>query len=208
MKIYEFQGDNIIETPELPGIYAWYYRPRVLGDDEAKTLGRLIARPSSVKTEIAGRYGLMWAVDSDVDVLYGAERQPVNQVVSEAVVGGDDLMESFLQNLMVPYFAKPLYIGIDTKNLHRRINEHYDLLDQQSDPNAPVSKYLAAHPNATVEEVLKRFELPHSFAAEARIKGIAPRDLVVYVCPIKDSGRLRDLERILQILADPICGRS
>lgn len=165
MKIYEFQGEDIIETPKLPGIYTWYYRPRVLGHNEAKVLGRLITRPSSVKTEIAGRYRLMWTVDSDVDVLYGAERQPVNQVISEAVVGGDDLMKSFLQNLMIPCFTKPLYIGIDKKDLHRRITEHYDLLDQLLDPNGPVSKYLAAHPDATVEEVLKRFKqfkLSHS----------------------------------------------
>ena len=75
MKIDEFQGSNIIDAPELPGIYAWYYRPRVFGEHEAKILGRLITRPSSVKTEIAMRYGLMWEVDSSVNVLYGGKRK-------------------------------------------------------------------------------------------------------------------------------------
>ena len=31
MNTIEFQGSNIAGTPELPGIYAWYYRPRVFG---------------------------------------------------------------------------------------------------------------------------------------------------------------------------------
>ena len=40
-----------------------------------------------------------------------------------------------------------------------RIKEHYDLLDRLWDSDASVHKYLVAHPDATVEEVLKRFEL-------------------------------------------------
>ena len=111
---------------------------------------------------------------------------------------------------MVPYFAKPLYIGIDTKNLHRRIKEHYDLLDQLWNPNSVISKYLAGHPNATLEEVLKELNLTHSFAVEARVKEITLRDLVVCVYQIErlDSpDELKKLEHILQLLADPICGR-
>ena len=210
MKIYEFQGSGIIDTPELPGIYAWYYRPRVLGDREAKTLGRLITRPSSVKTEIAMRYGLMWEVDSNVNVLYGGQRtrQPADKVVSDAVVDESTLITSFLQNLMVPYFATPLYIGIDTKNLRVRVKSHYNSLTRFWDSDAPVSRYLAGHPDADVEEVLDYLSLDHSFAINARVKGIAPRDLLVCVCPVETPVELRRLEQILQILADPICGRS
>ena len=65
MKICEFQGSAIIDTPELPGIYAWYYKPRLLGDREVEILVKLITNPCSVKTEIAMRYNLVWATDSD-----------------------------------------------------------------------------------------------------------------------------------------------
>ena len=210
MKIDEFQGSNIIDTPELPGIYAWYYRPRVLGNHEAKTLGRLITRPSSVKTEIAMRYGLMWEVDSEISVLHGGQRtrQPADKVVSDAVIDENNLITSFLQNLMVPYFATPLYIGIDRKNLRVRVKRHYDSLTQLWEPEEPISKYLGNHPDAEVEEVLNQLGLTHSFAINARVKGIAPRDLAVCVCPIEVPGKLRDLEQLLQILADPICGRE
>ena len=210
MKIDEFQGSNIIDAPELPGIYAWYYRPRVFGEHEAKILGRLITRPSSVKTEIAMRYGLMWEVDSSVNVLHGGKqkRQPADKVVSDAVVDENDLITPFLQNLMVPYFATPLYIGIHRQNLRVRVKRHYDSLTQLWEPEEPISKYLGNHPDADVEEVLNQLGLTHSFAINARVKGIAPRDLVVCVCPIEIPGKLRDLEQILQILADPICGRE
>ncbi|MDE0553881.1 MAG: hypothetical protein OXI24_06690 [Candidatus Poribacteria bacterium] len=210
MNTIEFQGSDIAGTPELPGIYAWYYRPRVFGDREAETLGRLITSPSNVKTEIAMRYDLVWEVDSDAKVLHGGrqKRQPVDKVVSGAVVEGGDLIKSFLQNLMVPYFATPLYIGIASKNLRRRIKQHYDLLTQLWEPDEPISKYLANHSNARVQEVLDQFDLNHSFAINARVKGITPKDLVVCVYPVDLQDKLRNLEQILQILADPICGRG
>ena len=212
MKIDEFQGSNIIDTPELPGIYAWYYRPHVFGDHEAKTLGRLITSPSSVKTEIAMRYGLMWEVDSDVNVLHGGKqrRQPADKIVLEAVASGGDLVESFFKSLMLPYFAKPLYIG-RSENLYQRVyKEHYVLLTELWELDTPVSKYLAGHPDATVKEVLEQLNLPHSFAVEARVKGLRTGDLRVCVCQIEISdsqAELRKLEQILQLLADPICGR-
>lgn len=213
MKIDEFLASDIVDTPERPGIYAWYYRPLAFGKgtrNVAEIMGKLITDPTRVKTDIAMRYGLTWAVDSDIDVLYGAERKPAKNVLSEAVASGSDLIKSFLQNLMVPYFAKPLYIGIDTKNLRRRIKEHYDLLDQLWNPNSGISKYLTGHRDATLKEVLKELSLTHSFAVEARIKEITLRDLVVCVYQFErldNPDELKKLEHILQLLADPICGR-
>ena len=210
MKTLELLSSDIGSAPHQPGIYAWYYRPRTFGNREAETLGRLITKPSNVKTEIAMRYELTWETDSEVNVLHGGKRkrQPANKVISDSIIHGGDLIKSFLQNSMVPYFATPLYIGIDNKNLCRRIKEHYDLLSQFWEPDGSISKYLEEHPDANVQEVLKQFDLKHSFAINARVKGIAPRDLVVCICPIDPQGKLRDLERILQILVDPICGRK
>ena len=108
MKTIALQGSDIVSAPQQPGIYAWYYRPRVFGNREVETLGKLITSPSSVKTEISLRYRLTWNVDSNANTLYGKERQPVNKTVSELVADGGDLTKSFIQNLMVPHFAKPL----------------------------------------------------------------------------------------------------
>ena len=207
MKTIELQGSDIVGAPQQPGIYAWYYRPRVFGNSEAETLGKLITTPSSVKTEISLRYRLTWNVDSNANTLYGKDRQPVTNTIFELVADGGDLTKCFIQKLMVPHFAKPLYIGI-TNNLSTRVKEHYDSLTELWDLDAPISRYLTGHPNADVEEVLDQLGLNHSFAISARVKGIAPRDLVACVCPVENSDKLRNLEQILQILADPICGRS
>ena len=207
MKICEFQGSNIIDTPELPGIYAWYYKPRLLGDREVEILVKLITNPCSVKTEIAMRYNLVWATDSDASVLYGKERNSINKVVAELINDGGDLTRHFIQKFMAPHFAKPLYIGI-SDNLSTRVKSHYNSLTQLWDSDARVSRYLAGHPNADVEEVLEQLGLDHTFAIDARVKGIVPRDLVVCVCLVETPVELRNLEQVLQILADPICGRS
>lgn len=210
MKIWELQGSDIYGTPGLPGIYAWYYRPRVIGNREAQTLAKLVSSPSSVKTEIALRYGVRWEVDSNVNVLCREDnkRQPADKVISEAVKKGNDAMESFLKGLMAPYFSTPLYIGIDEKNVRRRIvEEHYNSLSQFWEPNARINRYLEDNPDANVDEVLNEFSLTHSFAINARVKGIAPRDLLVCVCAVDPPKELQEVEKILQILADPICGR-
>ena len=208
MKIDEFQGSNIVDTPELPGIYAWYYRPHTFGENVSEIMGKLIKHPARVKTEIALRYRLMWAIDSDFEVLYGAKGTPADEVVSGLVTNSGDLTKTFIQNVMVPHFAKPLYIG-KSNNLFRRIyKEHYLSLAQLWDMDASVSQYLASHPDAAVEEVLEKLGLKHSFAIEARVKRIATRDLVVCVCTFENLVELRNLEQILQILADPICGKE
>ena len=210
MKTLELLSSDIGDAPQQPGIYAWYYRPRTFGNREAETLGRLITNPSSVRTEIVMRYGIMWEADSDVDVMHGGKqkRQRANKFISDSIIYGSPLIKSFFQNSMVPYFATPLYIGIDNKNLHRRIKEHYDSLSQLWEPNGGISKYLGEYPEASVQDVLNQFDLDHSFAINARVKQIAPKDLVVCICPVDSQDRLRDLEQILQILVDPICGRS
>ena len=210
MEIIEFQGSRIVDIPQQQGIYAWYYRPSVLDNREVETLGKLITTPSSVKTEIAMRYDLMWGTNSNVDVLHGGKRkrQSVNKFVSEIIVDEGDLIKPFFKNLMIPYFAKPLYIG-HTDNLYRRVyKEHYIPLTELWEPDDRINKYLEEHPNADVQDVLNQFDINHSFAINARVKGIAPKDLVVCICPIDLPGNLRDLEQILQILADPICGRK
>ena len=214
MKIIEFQGSSRIPIPELPGIYAWYYRPAALGKQTTEILGKLITNPSSVKTEIAMRYGLTWEADSDVNILHSAERKPADKFISETTANSGGSIKSFLLDFMVPHFAKPLYIGIHRTNLHERILQHRDLLTRLWNSESPVHQYLSTHPNATVEKVIKELNrnvpdlnLKHTFALNARVKGLTLRDLVVYACPIQNSEQLSKLEQILQLLTDPICGR-
>ena len=83
MKIIEFQNSSRIAIPELPGIYAWYYRPPVFGNQIAEILGKLVTNPSHVRTEIAMRYRLTWEAEGEVNVLHSSERKPINEFFTE-----------------------------------------------------------------------------------------------------------------------------
>jgi hypothetical protein len=77
-------------------------------------------------------------------------------------------------------------------------------------------------PDASVDDVMKALNMEHSFALEARVRNISPNDLIVYAYPTTDipldsedsenseedkPSLRRNLERVLQILTDPVCGR-
>ena len=139
---------------------------------------------------------------------------PSTNFLQKTIAKSDDTIKSFLLNFMVPHFTKPLYIGIHTTNLRERILQHRDLLTQLWDSESAVHQYLSVHPNATVEKVIKELnlnvpdrDLRHTFALNARVKGLTLRDLVVYAYPIQNPEQLSSLEQILQLLTDPICGR-
>jgi len=79
---------------------------------------------------------------------------------------------------------------------------------------------MAANDHVTVQAVMDSLDLPHSFALEARVRGISSKDLMVTVLVTEhmptaigsddtgsDSSTRRALERLLQLLSDPICGR-
>ena len=213
MEITIFQANGRINAPELPGIYSWYYRPSVFNEKQIEILEKIITHPTNIKTEVGMRYGLSWETDSEVELLYSSDYKPINEFLTATIDIGDDLIIDFLQNMMVPYFAKPLYIGIHRKNLRERIEQHRDLLNRLWNSNSPVSRYLEENPRASVEKVLDEINSDlqeykkHSFALNARVKGLTLRDLAVCVFPIDEIQKLRRLEQILQVLVDPICGR-
>jgi len=84
--------------------------------------------------------------------------------------------------------------------------------------DSAVSRFLRATPGASVEMVMSQTGQGHSFALEARVRGVLPRDLMAYAYELPElagandgdqdeqSGR-RALERLLQLITDPVCGR-
>jgi hypothetical protein len=167
--------------------------------------------------EIRSRYNVRWRGESDLIAHYGSTGTLLDDIIKDVLSYSPDFIAEFLKNYMTPAFSKPLYIGI-ASDLHERVHrQHYLGLCELWELDSSVSKYLSAHPNADVQEVLQDLSLNHSFAIEARVRGFSPRDLMVYVCvtdnmSVKqgedDSQRRRALEQMLQLLADPICGRS
>ncbi len=117
-------------------------------------------------------------------------------------------------------FSRPLYIGI-AKSLNSRVySQHYSDLVGYWDDSSEVHRFMSAEPNASVEQLAAALQLKRSFALEARARGIAAGDLIVYAYPTAEfvsaisedgetdeEGMRRSLERVLHLLSDPICGR-
>jgi len=216
------RGQKISQAPSTGGIYSWYYKPRLDDqEDVVRQLESIFQFNSKIETKTYLRYGMYLYGATECTVKLGSRIQPIKEIINELENLEKSILLSFLHDERAITFSRPLYIGV-AKNLRKRIyDQHYtDLLGFWSQ-ESPVSKYLNAHPNANVESVMKDLSLPHSFALEARVRNISPNDLSVYFFeletlpeyitenePFDSELPARAIERILQLLADPVCGRK
>ncbi|GAA0575911.1 hypothetical protein GCM10009416_13280 [Craurococcus roseus] len=217
----EFQGSRIAHVPEQPGLYAWYYRPTaVQRETTPATLARFLGGQARISTEIQQRYGVRVVGEVVGETLLGADRQAVGDAIVQAFEEAEPFLNWFFRSAQFAHFCRPVYIGI-AKNLYERVyNQHYLSLAEYWEDTSRVSRFLAASELATVQEAMDRLDLPHSFALEARVRGVSPKDLMVSVLVTEDmpsaigpdsgtsdTSTRRALERLLQLLSDPICGR-
>lgn len=218
-----FQGGAQLATvPNAPGLYAWYYRPKVINRAViATTLGSFLEAPGELSAVLTTRYGVRWAARAAPVATFGQQQLSAAEVVGEALEGAEDFLEEFFTSSAVLHFTRPLYIGI-AKNLYERIYvQHYQSLVELYEPKTAVSRYLNANPNVSAAVALEQLALPHTFALDARVRRLPPRDLMVCVYPVPsppsalmidddatdDPTPRRSLERVLQLVADPVCGR-
>ena len=212
----------MIEAPDQPGLYAWYYRPiRPNKESVLSTWTRLLSAQPVITTRVVQRYGVRFISEGSGSVVLGANERTVAETISEALERAPNYFVDLLDSDQFIHFCRPIYIGI-AKDLRERIySQHYVSLIDYWDEEHRVGRFLKSHENATVQLVMEKLDLPHSFALEARVMGISPRDLLVSIYPTTqlpdeigpdneagaDSSTRRALERLLQLLADPVCGR-
>lgn len=219
--ILQLQGTETVKAPSKPGIYAWYYRPLAVTAQNvarvADSFGQFVDNPAHASTEIKLRYNMKWEGEALLTVKHGTGR-PARELMKNIVEEGGDFFANFIRHAMVPYFARPIYIGI-AKDLYERVHkQHAETLARYWQLDSDISRYLSAHPEADVQGVMRALDLKHSFALEARVRCLAPRDLVAFICPTEtlpagdenspDPSPRRALEQVLQLLADPVCGRQ
>jgi hypothetical protein len=217
----EFQGTRVSYVPDKPGLYAWYYRPTSIRRESTPgTLTRFLSSEIRITTHVHQRYGVRTIGQSIGETFLGAEEQAVGAAVAEAFDEAEPFLDWFFRSEQFVHFCRPVYIGI-ARNLYERVySQHYLSLTDYWDDTSQVSRFIAANGQATVQNVMDRLDLPHSFALEARVRGISSKDLMVSVLetdemppgigpdtPTSDSATRRALERLLQLLSDPICGR-
>lgn len=222
MSRIELRGDRVIGAPEAPGLYAWYYRPvRPNKESMVATLTRLLSTQPMMSTKVMQRYGVRYVNEGVGTVLLGSDERSISSSINEAFECAPQYLSALLDSEQFIHFCRPIYIGI-AQNLRTRIySQHYVSLIDYWDETHRVGKLLKTYEDATVQFVMQKLDLPHSFALEARVMGISPRDLVVSAFPTSDfpdsvgpdadgsadTSTRRALERILQLLADPVCGR-
>ena len=219
----QFRGSQVSRVPTSSGLYAWHYSPLTINEKAiSSNLSSFLDNTVKVSTEIEMRYGLKLVSESFPSAQFGTQKQSSTEVVHQAVTKAGNFFSTFFKSSIVESFSRPIYIGI-AKNLNNRVyNQHYSSLVAMYDVDSPVNRYLSRHPTSTVQELMDKLDLPHSFALETRVKGVAPRDLSVSVFitdllpedigsdeddPKLDSQSRRALERLLQLIADPVCGR-
>lgn len=222
MSRIELRGDRVIDAPNVAGLYAWYYRPiRPTKDSLIATWERLLSMQPVISTLVTQRYGVRYVNEGLGSVVLGSEERGVREVIKEALESAPQYFESLVESDQFLYFCRPIYIGI-AKSLRDRIySQHYLSLIEYWDEGQRVTRFLKSHPDATVQLVMERLDIPHSFALEARVMGISPRDLSVSIFPTpqipaaigsdadanSESHTRRALERLLQLLTEPVCGR-
>jgi len=219
-----FQGGAQFTTiPEKAGLYAWYYRPRVIDPERtARILASVLSSAPEMETRIKLRYNMQWALNASLAPRYGtAGSSTVEEILASAISRAGDVFRELFQGDVVVHFTRPLYIGI-AQNLRTRIfDQHYRQLEEMWREESSVSRFLGRRESAAVQDVIDSLGLPHSFALEARVHGIPVRDLSVQIFPtelpvgigpdVDDNSQApevrRAVEQLLQLMSDPILGR-
>lgn len=221
-----YRGQKISTIPASMGIYAWYYRPKLSDPDYIKeqTEG-LLTQSFKFKASIRMRYGWEISTDTTAHLTHRGESSNhlTGEVLEKAINSAPGFVSNFLRDDSFLVFGRPLYIGI-SKNLKDRVyNQHYLSLVDHWEDKSIVSQYLNTRSNRVpTAQICSDLNIKRTFALEARLRGLAPSDLLACVLPLENNGlipdefleengeppRARSLERALHLLVDPIFGES
>lgn len=214
-----YRGERICQLPATPGIYAWYYKPLVSHwPAVSEQLRRLLHAAVTIETRATLRYGLVATGKAIGRIQYTSDAASIDELLEELTSSERETVTSFLAADLGTTFSRPIYVGM-ASNLNDRVHgQHYQQLVDLWDDASAVTRYLRTNPVATVDDTMTALSMPHSFALEARVRLIAPRDLAVYILPLRpddvassdeETQRLtrRRLERIVHLLADPVFGK-
>ncbi|MBI2377780.1 MAG: hypothetical protein HYV07_27505 [Deltaproteobacteria bacterium] len=223
--VAQYYASQTASALDLPGIYAWYYAPDVRSPEAFTSrvlpvLESFVHDDRTAYLEVSDSYRMRLVGEASLHRA-PTERGRTLREILDLLVKEPAVRNQFFSRTFITAFCRPIYIGLTERSLRTRVyEEHFLGLDSLWDENSAVSRYLSAGREAvSVDEVAARLGLNHSFALEARVRGIRTRDLLAQLLYLprelidwlveEDGGRnpLRDLERVLQLLSFPVCGR-
>jgi hypothetical protein len=236
--ICKLRADLSYQAPEETGVYAWYYSPFDARNTSPEELSERIAQlcfsPAYASMEMKLNYGVSIQGKTSAEWTYSSYKKNAESLIQEVMAKHHKELAEAFQNYLVPWFTRPVYIGI-AKNLRTRLfKQHYQDLSAYWQPEHPVSKLIDSQdgkvsPLELLELVNDRLSMGHSFALESRVRGFYPSDLFAFYIETKhlsssvmdmhdddneevepttdDAKARRAIERLFQIICVPICGR-
>ena len=219
-------ADQTYEAPDAPGVYAWYYSPKLTTQTEfTKQIAALCMSTGSTEGRLTIDYGISLFYRALAELRYSNDSE--HTLIAEALKNNLTAVQNAFESFLVPYFTRPIYIGM-AKHLRTRLyNDHYKELVSYWEPDNPVSRFIGSYTgkenyHIIVDTVMSRLSLPHSFALEARVRGFFPGDLRAFFIEtsefeptLKTTGLTEDeervarrtVERLFQLISLPVCGR-
>lgn len=219
------QADQTYEAPEVPGVYGWYYAPTFTNEAEfTKQIAALCISAGPIEGRVTIDYGVSLLYRSIAQPRYSDESE--HALIGEALKSHLPAVRNAFESFLVPFFTRPIYIGMAKSLRSRLYTDHYKELVEYWEPTHPASVFLASYTDTEncrvlVDKIMSKFSLSHSFALEARVRGFSPRDLRAFFIETSDfepaakagltgeqeRATRRAVERLFQLISLPICGR-
>lgn len=214
-----FHWNEVDETPEKTGIYAWYYRHSLADFDIKKLIADLGALPTTGSRDAMHRVTEFLQthlfhefieepyhaeISGPLKPTYKGSLHNIPTITAELVgrVVKDPQRLWSLKKVLehaVPEFASPIYIGM-AENLNVRLQVHKGLIERYK---AAMGRPVDIGPLTALESS------DHSFAREVIRRGFSLNGLVVAVREIDAAENLHlDAENILNRINYPLCGRN
>lgn len=209
----------------MPGIYAWYFSPRQLDvQDLPQAVAALSLSANQITTSVRLDYGTQLVGSGYSKAVYGSAQENVQDVIAGVVESSGALVAEAFCSILAPLFTRPIYIGMASSLYDRLYDNHYKELSGYWEPGNAINEFLLVCETSShsdmVMHVMDKLGLGHSFALEARVRGFRPSALIVVFTLFDEDASLallrervdgrkhrRQLERALQIISLPTCGK-
>lgn len=178
-----YSFNTINNVPEVSGLYAWYAKP-VLGkaDVECGTdvfLNELDSFSFKVGgdnlyAQLKQRFGVSWDGNLEFEHRKCANTELRNKASSLSLELFLEIVEGFL-----PYFSKPVYVGMSEKSLRNRLRDHVNEYCAISSKTGGLSSVGASEIFDSLNE---------SFAERAHRARLSSDSLRVFVVPVVSEG--------------------
>jgi hypothetical protein len=216
-----YRWTEISNTPQKPGVYAWYYSPELTDFDLQTTIDKVQrlnnedneAAASEAVKEFLHNFVFQYFMEEPYHaVLRGSlkpkyegriEHKPeLSEELIKRIVEDPNRIFTIKQVLekSAPNFASPLYIGM-SENLNSRIKKHKRLIEKY---------YSQTNGQSTQQQILSDIEdRDRSFAMRVFSRKIPPTRLVIAVNVLEDTAKgYVDIENILNRIHYPLLGRN